>query len=324
MGTPPTVYLLHGDDEHGIAQFIQNKLLARLGEESNAQMNTTRLEGGRFTFGELENAVRASPFLAARRVVILQNPLVHLKRKEEQRKFTALLEQIPPTTALVIAETRLLKGSHWLLKWARSREGMVMVRAVQLPKGAALAAWIRARAKEQGGKFTPEAAAYLATLVADDTRRAANEVDKLLAYVNFSRAVEVDDVAALTPAADQGDVFKMVDAIGNRNGKVALEMLHQLLAEREPLSLFGMIVRQFRLLLLTKEMQAANTPPQQMAAALKTRDFVVRKLLGQARNFDLATLEAIYERLAEIDEEIKTGKVEAEIALDTLIAGLAG
>jgi len=40
------------------------------------------------------------------------------------------------------------------------------------------------------------------------------------------------------------------------------------------------------------------------------------------RRFTLPALESIYHHLLEIDEGIKTGKIPADLALDTLVAAL--
>ena len=45
----------------------------------------------------------------------------------------------------------------------------------------------------------------------------------------------------------------MVDAIGNRNGREALLRLHRLLEDEDPHPVFGMIVRQFRLIIQARE-----------------------------------------------------------------------
>jgi DNA polymerase-3 subunit delta len=96
-----------------------------------------------------------------------------------------------------------------------------------------------------------------------------------------------------------------------------------LLGQDDPLRLFGMVTRQFRLLLLTRELlDAGYRGEQEIAAELKTSGFVVRKLLPQVRNFSLPQLEAVYRKLLEVDEAIKTGQTEGDVALDTLFAAL--
>ena len=44
---------------------------------------------------------------------------------------------------------------------------------------------------------------------------------KLLAYVNYQRAVEIDDVQNLTTDSSQGDIFAMVDALSAKDGRKA-------------------------------------------------------------------------------------------------------
>jgi DNA polymerase-3 subunit delta len=213
---------------------------------------------------------------------------------------------------------------HWLQKWAATQEGRVFIREFLLLRGLQMAHWIQSKAIELGGSFSYQAAGQLAEYVLEDPRLAVQEIEKLLAYVNYARPVEPDDVVMLTPFGGEGDVFKMVDALGNRDAQVALKMLHRLLEGDDPLRLFGMIVRQFRLLLLTRELLDAGNQAAEIARQLKTYPFVAQKLIGQVRNFSLPALERIYHRLLEVDQAIKTGQMDGDIALDTLVTSLAG
>ena len=62
-----------------------------------------------------------------------------------------------------------------------------------------------------------------------------------------------------------------------------------------------------------------------MAKELGQHPFAIKKINEQARNYrDIAQLEAIYRRLLEIETEIKTGQTADVLALDLLVAGVAG
>ncbi len=101
----------------------------------------------------------------------------------------------------------------------------------------------------------------------------------------------------------------------------ALGLLHRLLEVQDPQSLFGMIVRQFRLLIQAREVLDDGRAGQ-MATELRVHPFVADKLSSQARRFDISQLEAIYHRLLLLDEEAKTGQASYDLAFDTFIAGL--
>ncbi|MEW5868101.1 MAG: DNA polymerase III subunit delta [Chloroflexota bacterium] len=325
----PVVYLLHGDDEFAIAQYLA-EFEVRLGDPATVAMNLTRLDGRTYNLEGLLSVAGAMPFLAKRRVVVLSYPLARLNSAPARQKFLELLEKIPPTTALVLVEYSLLTDErdrrqgkiHWLEKWAEGAGERVLVKAFPLPKGALLGRWIQEQARRAGGQFTPQAADLLGSLVGGDPRLADQEIQKLLAYVNYQRAVDIDDVETLTADVGQGDIFAMVDALGNQDGRKALGMYHRLLEQQDPISIFGMVVRQFRLLLLAREVLDGGGNKADVIRELKIHPFVADKLLGQVRRFDLHTLEMIYHRLLDLDEAIKTGEIPADLALDTLVAAL--
>jgi len=329
MTDKPVIYILHGDDEFAIAEFL-TAMEKMMGDPSTAGLNITYLEGKSFSMETLVAVTHTMPFLAARRLVALSDPLGEMKSPTIRDQFISILENIPPTTALVITIHHLLVSArdkqrnhqHWLLKWAASQGGRVFVREFNLPHGPQMARWIQNKARELGGEMDYQAAEMLALYVLEDPRMAVQEIGKLLAYVNYGRPVDPDDVERLTPYAGEGNVFDMVDALGNRNGPLALRMLHRLLEEDEPLRLFGMIVRQFRLLLLTRELLDSGHREAEIAQQLKSHPFVVRKVIGQVRHFSIETLEDIYHKLLEVDEAIKTGQIAAEVALDTLVTAL--
>lgn len=328
----PTIYILNGDDEFAINEFV-GKLQAGLGDPTMADMNTTRLDGRAATLDQLVNAVSAMPFLASHRLVLVSNPLSLAKARSEnaKQKFLDVLARVPESTQLVLIENDPLtdprdrkKGKiHWLEAWANAAGERVSLKNIGLPRGPAMAQWIIARAKTLGGQFTPPAAARLADQIGDDPRLADQEIHKLLAYANYTRPVEPDDVEHLTPSNRQGDIFAMVDAIANRQGKRAQEMLHLLLSEQDAIQIFGMVVRQFRLLLLAREIIDNGGHEDEAAHVMGVHPYVAEKAFGQARMFSLPTLEAIYHRLLELDEAIKTSQIDDVLALDMLIASMA-
>ena len=90
---------------------------------------------------------------------------------------------------------------------------------------------------------------------------------------------------------------------------------------QEPLSIFAMIVRQFRLLLQAKELVETRTPGNQMASQLKVPAFVADKLVQQSQRYSSAQLYQIYQHLLELDIAMKSGSDPAT-TLDRLVASL--
>ncbi len=326
----PTVYILHGDDTFAIQRTLEG-LTAKMGDPAMAELNTSRLDGREATEEAVRSAANSMPFLAERRLVVLTHPFARLTSEPARERFRALLDGLPETTALVLViedsiergAWRTLKRDHWLRRWMESAGKRAYYQLCQLPPQANMAEWVRKEARSRGGQFTPEAAAALVEHLGNDTRAAGLEIEKLLTYVDYARPVEAQDVEELSTQNGQADVFQMVDAMSAGNASLALNLLHRLLEEEDELNLFGMVVRQFRLLLVGREVLAEGGSAADFARGLAHNEFVARKTMDQARRFSQERLEAIYRRLLAIDEGVKTGQTGYALELDALLVDLA-
>ncbi len=321
----PNIFFLHGNDEFAITRKIKD-FESDFSDPTTAGMNTARLEARTMTENDLNNAVNAMPFLAAKRLIILSNPSAKFNNAATRKKFEEFLSNTPDTARLVINELMEPKEveKHWLTKWAAKNSTLIKTQAFFLPKQRDMAGWVVNEVKNQGGQIEPPAAARLAEMVGVDTRQAGMEIAKLLAYVNWDRPVRGSDVDAVCIVTSQQSVFDFVDALSQGNGKVAQKLLHRLLENEDPFSLWGMVVRQFRLLIQAREILDGRGNKDDVARALGVHPFVAEKTTGQATRFTMQSLENIYHRLLNIDEQVKTSQITLDLALDTLIVELAG
>lgn len=325
----PAVYLFTGEDEFAISQEIAH-LKERLGEPSLASLNTSALDGRKATLEEIQNVVLAMPVLLERRLVILERAVPGLTTPAARKRFLALLDQIPNTTALVLVEYQALTSDkerkqnkiHWLEKWVDQAGNKGYKRFFPLPKNAAMEIWIQDQVAALNGRMTSPAAAMLASMVGEDTRTAYHEVEKLLAYVGYQRAVEVEDVDNLAVSVRQEDIFGLVDAIGDQDGRRSLRLLHRLLGGQDARMIFGMVARQFRLLLQARDVLDRSGTERDVVSQTGMNPYVAGKVVPQARHFTMPRLIAIIHRLLEIDEAVKTGQMEIDIALDTFITSV--
>lgn len=334
----PIVYLLRGDDREEIESKLSD-FYQRLGTPDMAEMNTTRLEGKSTSLNDLRSAALAMPFLTERRLVIVEDALAPYNgpgKQKAREDLLSLLDSLPQTTALVllIPDSRSYKRgewvwetltkNHWLMKWVDSAKGHAYVYDCSLPTDAEMINWTRKKAVELGGSLSLDAAKVLAEYVGNNTQRATREIEKLLTYVAFQRPVDDDDVHRLTSQDQEGDIFGMVDALGSRDGKKAQRLLHILLEEGEVLQIFGMVTRQFRLLIQAREILDSGGSEDGVRSQLNLHPWVAQKVTAQARQFSLPALDGIYQQLLKIDLGGKSGGMPVDLALDVLIARLAG
>lgn len=304
-------------------------LRSRFSESAAAELNTERFDGRHLNLARLEEVCLSAPFLAERRLVIVENTDQLTRYKNQRERLMALLDQLPASTALVLltplelrrkSDLSRFQSRSPLLTWAEDAGDAAYVKACVRRTGRAFVQWVLERAQRYGGEIEPTGAQLLAETVADEPRLADQEIRKLLDYVDRSRPVSRADVERLTPLYGQSDVFAMVDAVGNRDARSALTHLHELLRDEDPRYAFAMIVRQFRLLIQAREALDAGLDP---VKAMDEHQFVARKAKDQARNFTLPDLERVYHDLYTLDLDSKTGNAFLTPALDELIMRLA-
>src|SRR5512134_963062 len=321
----PNVYFLFGNDEFAITRKLK-EFEADFPDPTSAEMNTARLDARSTSEDDMNNAINALPFLAKRRLVLLENISSKYNNPSARKKFLEFIEKTSETTRLVMYESVEPRDAekHWLVKWAEKNSKLIQAKAFMLPRLKDMPGWIINETKNQGGQIEPRAAEMLKDMVGVDTRQAGMEIAKLLAYVNWARAVTAQDVETVCIVTSQQSVFDFVDALANGNGKSAQYLLHRLLESEDEFSLWGMVIRQFRLLIQAREILDGRGNQNDVARALGVHPFVAEKATQQAARFSMESLEYIYRKLLTIDEGVKTSQLTLDLALDTLVVELAG
>lgn len=334
----PVVYLYYGHDEPSLKDHLTS-FCVEISDPSTVDLNTTRLDGKTVQLGDIESSAGTLPFLADVRLVLVENLTEASNRNDMLDRLAEVIAATPDWTRLIFVETGLQgysQDSHadQKRKAARRRALKKLINIVEndprgkvmnfdLPRN--LRQWIQQRVSHYQATIEPKASQVLSERIGHDLTLADTELIKLATYTDGERPITAEDVELLTPYTAEANIFHMVDALGQRNGQVALRLLRQLLDDGdEPLRIFGMIVRQYRLLLQVREQLDSGRSIGGAAQAMGLTDFVAKKLAPQARKYRLEQLEHIYRHLLQVDLEIKTGKLEPDLALDTLVAELAG
>jgi DNA polymerase III subunit delta len=191
--------------------------------------------------------------------------------------------------------------------------------------GAKLNAWIIGKIKEidPASSISKTALDKLILYVGNDSGMLGKELDKLVNYSD-GEMISEKDVDVLVNANLDANIFATVDAIGANNKKEALTMLHNHLKKGDdPFYIFSMFLYQFRNLLKIADLTESGISSEyEISKITKMHPFVIRKSLGQIRNFTFQRLKNIYQKLGEIDTDVKTGKIDIKLALDKFVAEL--
>lgn len=330
------LYIFHGEDD-----FSQREELARIKAELDTDgmlaNNTTLLDGGQLRPDELAAVCNTVPFLSERRLVIVEGLLTRFETPRERRRrprrgesaeealgpwrdLADALSRMPETTTLVLVDGQVSNNNSLLSLLSPLGE----VRPFQLRRLRDMPGWIEQRARAAGLTFTPAAARLLADLVGNNLWLLSQEISKLGVYA-LDRPVEEEDVRALVASAREAGVFSMVDAVIEGRFEQAMRLAEQLMEQGATVPyLLTMIVRQYRHLLIAKELSHARVPPEEIGMRLRIRyDFALRKVMEQAARYSIPQIEASYRRLLETDVAVKRGVYGEALAFEMLLHDLA-
>jgi DNA polymerase-3 subunit delta len=294
--------------------------------------NTVVVEGASARPEELLVLCQTVPFLGAHRLIVVRGLLgrfeTTVRRGRRRARGTDLgpwqtfveeLKQIPESTALVFLDGELRPQNPLL----QSLRPLADTREFKpLPQGE-LAGWIRRRAERSGVALEARAIAALAGLVGNQLWTLDSEIQKLATHAG-DRQVTEEDVRSLVSLAREPNVFAMADAVIEGRVRDAADLLQRLLAEGEPPQrLLMLVARQYRLLLLTKELLERRVRPPEISGRLHVQGFVIQRLIKQAPAYTIQRLRRAYRRLLEADLSVKRGVYDDETALQLLLFELA-
>jgi DNA polymerase-3 subunit delta len=276
------------------------------------------------------NALETANLLAPKRLVIIKN-LLASALAENQKIFLDFLknaqEKITADSDLVIIfwEGDNPKKTNALYKFFEKLSDKIKKQNFEKLSGTKLEQWIVKRIKmlDEKSGISRQAAQKLILFSGGNMFSLENEIQKL---VNFSsgKIIGEKDVDLLVKAEADANIFQTIDALANSNKKEALHLLENHLKKGEdPFYIFSMFVYQFRNLLKVSDLKENyGADEYRISQITKLHPFVIRKSLSQIRGLSFVKLKDIYQKLADFDLQIKTGKLDIHLVLNKFIAEL--
>jgi DNA polymerase-3 subunit delta len=267
--------------------------------------------------GPALGTARTLPMLAKRRLVV-GKAIDEVKAADLEPLVDYAEDPNPSTCLLLIADKvdvrfkafQVLKKRGYLHVFAPLRDQ-------------ALAGWLRAEARARQVTLAAEAAEALATAAGPDLGRLSQALDLLALYAG-GKPIGVEDVEDLVAETRERGIFELTKAIGAGNATRALALLTNMLRNREPaLRIQFMLARHLRQVWRAKELAAAGAGRNEIAAGVGINPYFLDDVLVPARRMSRAALERAFERLYTADVDLKSSKLDPEVALSRLVQRLA-
>jgi len=332
------IYLFFGEEK-----YLQEDLVARLeasflGDEP--EFSREKVDGLDYSLEEILDMLGESSLFSQKKLIIVENPpyLAPPRKNEEAGTATEETEKDSRGKAQVdmldnylddqgkdLPESILVFTAPGVDRRKRlfkllEKKGIV-VECSPL-KGDALVSWVRHKAGRLGKKIDRAAVEKLLMTGDHNLHYLSRELEKYCSYLGSDQdTITAETVDHLFSGDLQSNVFKLADALAEGNIKNAGRLLDLLLKRREqPLLIFFMLVRHYRLLLQAHSLLEEGLSQQELTSALKVHNFVARKLKQQASFYNRTTLEDVLIALQESDLQFKTGQIEPEKGLQLVLS----
>ena len=304
------VYLLYGEEDYLRKQYRDRMRGVLAGEDT---MNCHYFEGKDVNPGEIIDLAETLPFLAERRVLIVENSGLFKKGGEQLADY---IKDMADTAYLVFVEAEADKRSR-LFK-AVKEKGRVAEFSIQDEN--TLQRWIAGIAAKEKKQMTTGEIRYFLEKTGTDMANIRTELEKLFCYVLDRDRITMEDIDAICTRKISNQIFDMVGAVAERNQKRALDLYYDLLSLKEPpMRILFLLSRQFNLLLQVKEGRRAGKSNQVIADNTGLRSFLVDKYASQAARLEAKTLRKAIEACVEAEERVKTGRMNDVMSVELLI-----
>ncbi|MFQ9933951.1 MAG: DNA polymerase III subunit delta [Lachnospiraceae bacterium] len=309
------VYLIYGEEAYLRKQYKDKLKKAIVGEDT---MNYGYFEGRGIAVQDIIGISETLPFFAELRLIIVENSGFFKSGNDEMADY---IERIPETTVLVFVEEAADKRGK-LFKRVKDK-GHVCETSVQTP--AVLERWILGILRDNNKNITKETMNYFLAVSGTDMMNISRELEKLICYCMDRQVIETEDIKAVATEQISARIFDMIDALGYKNKKKALDIYYDLIATKEPpMRILFMLTRQFNIMLQVKELKENGISQKDIASKLSMQPFIVGKAMKQSDNFSINILRRALKDAVEIETGVKSGNLDEKIGVELLLIKYGG
>ena len=309
------IYLNYGEESY-LVEYNVNKLISEH-DLSNPSMNLINLTDE--TIDKLIANCEQLPFFDDKKVIVAKNTGLFASGNKKVssdiiEKTLEYIENLPEYVVLIFSEESVDKRLTAYKKVSKISKCI----EYKYNNVVDLANWITKGIKTLGGKIEFDVAQYLAEVCGPSMTYLYTEIQKLATLNKMGREINKSLINSICMKSEQGIIFDLTDAIGNRNAKKSLVLINDFILQKQPEQyLIVMIYKHIRNLYAIK---VAQREGRAGAEVLGMNPYVYKKAVPQANKFKEEELKSILMKIIELDEKSKIGEINIRIGIDAIVS----
>ncbi|AEI42695.1 DNA polymerase III subunit delta [Paenibacillus mucilaginosus] len=321
------IYVCYGGETYLIQELI-SRLTDKLVEPEHRAFAVTRYDLAETPVESVIEEAETLPFMVPRKLVVASNALF-LTGAKESNKVEHRLEKLSeymksPVDYSVLIFTVDAEKLDERKKIVKSlKEADVLVPCTMLSADE-LTQWVTQEAKRRGFEFAPGVVDRLILYTGTSLQALTKEVEKCALFAGQGGTLTADDLEQLVSRTTEQNIFQLIEHIVQMQMDPAFTMLSELLRRKEePIKIVMLVARQFRIMFQVKDLMSQGYSQQQIASQIGLHPYGVKIAAGQANRFDLKRLGSILQQLADLDFQMKSGRIDKVLGLELFLLRLA-
>ena len=153
-----------------------------------------------------------------------------------------------------------------------------------------------------------------------DMQNLINEIRKLIEYAGENGTITKEFINKLSIKEFEAKIFDLTDNLGKRDIAKALEILKELLYNKEPIQkILITLYNHFKKIYLCRLCLEYNRNIQDVLKLKPNQTFLVSKYKKQAEYFKTNQIRKIIGELIELDNKYKSGKIDINVGLEAIL-----
>lgn len=299
------IYLFYGEEKYDIHQRIE-KIKK---EFDNLQVGVNLYYINSDNINELSSIINGVTFFGSSKLIIIK----YTNLKFDVKK----LESLDNDIKVIILEDNVDKRTSEY-KWLSKNAECVEFKYLDQEK---MAIYISNILSKYSIKISKEDALYMVNTCGVDKTNNINELNKIVTFLGPNSQVTKEIIDKICSRTLNAKIFDVLSTIINKNKKLAIIMLDELLNQKESIiKIYIMLYKQIKqmyMIKLLKEKKIIDIPK-----ILGIHPFVVKNLSKACDNYKKEELLKIIYMFDEYDEKTKIGEMDFEIGLKKIICAM--
>lgn len=266
-----------------------------------------------YSLDEIINICGYSSLFGDCKSVIVRN----FNLDKDVEKLEKYIEKPNPSTKLVLLANDKLDERKKVIKLLKDKNNYIYIKPLTYKD---INQRLIKLCKEKGYLLSDNNSSIITFASLSNYDIAIQELNKVLLYYNKPCEIKKIDLDNLISNTLDDNNFKFVDLVIKKDIKKALDYIKSLkLLKIEPIALLSLLTREYRLMLITKDLLQKGYSNIKIIKELSLQDWQLNKIITNTYNYSIRELEDKLLDLEELDFQLKTSKIDKYLGLEMFI-----